>query len=111
MVIRALAHEDLEAYVGSGEFLEEVADLLLAHGGREVVLALVNEIRGNVGVEVVERADAYPLEHHADIFLCLRKIAEFAHYVYLFGDLCVCFGAEERVEFGSVAHLHLDDPG
>ena len=79
MVVRALSDEHLEVGILGREALEKVTNLLFAHCGRQVVLPLVDEIRGDIGIQVVERADADSFEHDADIFLRLRKIAECSH--------------------------------
>ena len=81
MGVGALADEHLETGVPGGKALEKVTDLLLAHRGRQVVLPLVDKIRGDIGIEVVQRPDADPFEHHADIFPGLGKIAECSHLV------------------------------
>ena len=76
MVVCTLAHEHLEAAVPGSEGLKEIPDLLLAHRFRKIILSLVETVGGYIRIEVVQRADPYPVKHHADIFLRLGKIAE-----------------------------------
>ncbi len=54
MVIGTLSHEDLQLGVLRRETLEIVAYLLLAHGGRKVVLAFEDELGRNIRIEVVK---------------------------------------------------------
>lgn len=81
MVIGSLTGIYPELGIGKGEGLEKITNLLLAQGGREVIIAFSNEICRHIGVKVIQSADPDTLQHLADIFLCMRKIGKSAHIV------------------------------
>ena len=89
MIIRTLSHEHLQTGVHGRELRKMVADLLLAHRGGKVILALENEVRRHVGIEIVKRLDSYPAEHAADVFLRMGEITECSH-VHVRISLQVC---------------------
>ena len=44
MIVRTLSHQNLEPAVLGGKRLEEVPDLLLAHGLRKIVFSLIETV-------------------------------------------------------------------
>ena len=82
VVVSALSDEYLEFGIHRSELFEVVTHLLLAHSRRKVVFALKNEVRRDVGEQVIKAVDTYSLEHRADIFLRVGEIAQFAHILF-----------------------------
>ena len=110
MIVCALPDKYFQLGVLLAQPFKEITDLLLAHGGRQVILTLINEIRGHVGVEIVQAVDAYPLQHHADIIVGMREIRKSRHN-RLFCYFSVSSSTEQSFEFTLVVHFNLDDPG
>lgn len=84
MIVCALPDEYFQLSILLAEFLEEITNFLLAEGIGKIVFLIIDEIRGHVGVKIVQGTDADPLQHHADIFVCMREICESCHITWQF---------------------------
>ena len=74
MVVRTGAHKHLQLGVHGLQGGKAVADFLLAHGGRKGIRTLVQELGGNVAVQIVQLFYADFIQHGLDIRLCMRQI-------------------------------------
>lgn len=83
MVIGPLANEASEPGIPGCQVLEIIAYLLFAERRRKVIFSLEHEVSGHIRIEVVQRGDPDPFEHHANIFPGMREIAEFAHIMFI----------------------------
>ena len=82
MVVGTLSGEHFERSVLLAQHLEEITHFLLAEGIRKIVLFIIDEIRGDVGIKVVQGTDANSFEHHADIIFRMREICKIAHIYF-----------------------------
>ena len=74
VVVRTGAHKHLEFGVHGLQGGKAVADFLLAHGGRKGIGPLVQELGGNVAVQIVQLFHADFIQHSLDIRLRMRQI-------------------------------------
>ncbi len=105
MVIGSGPGENLQLDILLVQGSEEIADLLLAHGVRKVVIRLVDEFRRDIGIEIVEAGNPDSLQHRADVLLRVRKIRESAHLLY--SPMCFLYAAESIRESSSLLSLIL----
>ena len=84
MVVRALSDEHFQLRILPAESVKEITNFLLAESIRKFVFLFVDEIRGHVGVEIVQAADTNPLQHYADIIFSMGKICESSHLTWRF---------------------------
>ena len=78
MVVPALSGEAGHLDVAGGKVLEEAADLVLAHGVGQVVVALVDVFLRHIGIEVVERLHTHRVQHLSDIIRSVGNVR--VHY-------------------------------
>ena len=84
MVVRTGAGKHLETGILGSERLKPRPDLLLAHSGRKVIFSFMYEFLRDIGIKLIDRAHAYPFQHHLNILLGMGEIGECTHAIRLF---------------------------
>ena len=94
MVICSQSAETKQVCVLLGQFLEILADLMLGHCIRQVILLSVDDILRDVGVEILEGPYSDSVQHLADILFRMREIREsHKHRFLLVSTHCLVCGS------------------